>query len=91
MTMIMLKDPQLDRPEARGRREPALEPDPAILCARLRELAFEAHQAVRARDATGRSDFEDLHERMASLRSSLHAQRLDSLAGYVSALERTLC
>lgn len=90
MTMMMLKDPHIDYQDAMDRGEPCLEHDPAVLCARLRELALEAHQAVRMRDPSSPADFGDLHERIANLRSSFHAQNLDGLAGYVNALQRTL-
>ncbi len=90
MAMTMLKNPQLDDDDVLDRGGQAPEHDPALLCARLRALALEAHQAARARKPLSVDDFGDLHARITQLRSSLYAQRLDGLADYVSALERTL-
>lgn len=90
MTMMTIDEPRLDYGNTLGSGSPTGDHDPAALCARLRELALEAHQAVRTRDTAGPADLSDLRNRVAQLRSNLQAQRLDALAGYVSALERTL-
>jgi len=79
------------------------EHDPAKLSAKLRELAVWAHHLVRATDASGSeprlgadleiaSDREHelikVHVQIVQLQRNLHAQNLESVATYVSALRR---
>jgi len=86
--MTLLKEPetldQLALPPCEG----SADQDPAVLCARLRELAHQAHQAVRGR--TPRLRVESLRDRALRLRLNLEALRLGDLASYARALERTL-
>ncbi len=87
---MLLTKAQLMSSEYTAPRDARHEPDPGELCAQLRALAQEAHRAVRGRIRLTRVDYGDLRGRIMHLRTRLEAQHLDGLAGYASALERTL-
>ncbi len=73
--------------------------DPAGLSATLRELAVIAHHAVRAAERSATSpegvvglapdshqELVEVHSRIVQLQRSLHAQSIDGLLPYVTAL-----
>jgi len=79
------------------------EHDPAKLSTKLRELASRAHHLVRAAGGSGSEplygaapdlgwdrehELTKVHAQIVQLQRSLHAQNLDGLAIYVSALRQ---
>ncbi|MFI5454366.1 MAG: hypothetical protein ACHRXM_02855 [Isosphaerales bacterium] len=79
------------------------EHDPAKLSAKLRELAVRAHHLVRATDASESEprlgedqdiasdrerELKKVHAQIVQLQRNLHAQNLNGVATYVSALRQ---
>jgi hypothetical protein len=64
--------------------------DPAVLSAKVRELAVRSHRAISARPASRPADrFEqlrDLRRQVERLQRKLHKHRLTALSLYVDAL-----